>query len=140
MSFRRVSGELLCSKTSFFVFVFRTNLVNRERLSADYEAGWQATPEDARADYGHAYFEGFKRTMETALETARDATEQVVDTLERSVAQEVVEPYYVVLKHIERVRIWFFATLAPTALIDLLMCKALTNGNGTPARLLLKAE
>lgn len=78
--------------------------------------------------------------METALGTARPQIDQVVDTMERAVTQEVVEPYYTVMKHVERIRIWFFSTIAPTPLVDFLMCKALTNGNGTPAKLMRKSE
>lgn len=127
-----------CSTHTNCLFDFRTNLVNRERLTSGYEAGWNATEEETKADYGREYFDGFARTMETALDTARDQVDQVVDTLERAVTQEIVEPYYQVMKHVERIRVWFFATLAPTPLIDFLMCKALTNGNGTPARLLTR--
>ena len=113
----------------------RTNLVNRERLIAGYEQGWLATPEDTKQDYGRQYFDGFTATMEIALDTARDQVDHVVDTLERAVTQELVEPYYTVMKHLERIRVWFFNNLAPTPLIDLLMCKALTTPNGIPARL-----
>ncbi|KAI2796253.1 hypothetical protein BLOT_015959 [Blomia tropicalis] len=115
--------------------LYKTNLVNRERLTNDYDQGWQTSSNETKQDYGNDYFDGFVRTMETALDTARDQIDQVVDTLERAVTQEIVESHYQVMKHVERIRVWFFSTLAPTPLVDYLMCKALTNGNGKPSML-----
>lgn len=66
--------------------------------------------------------------MTMALETARDDIQEVVNTMTNSVTLADVDNYYVVARKSERIRLWFWETIAPIALIDYLMKKTLTNG------------
>ena len=113
----------------------RTNLVNRERIAKVYENAWELTPKETQDDYGREYFDTWRETMETALVTARESVDQVVDTLENAVVRQSIESNYQVMKHIEKLRVWAWETIVPTPVTDFLMRSLLTDPNGTPARL-----
>ncbi|XP_046909758.2 retinol dehydrogenase 7 [Dermatophagoides farinae] len=115
--------------------LYRTNLVNQQRLIAEFEQQWNQIEESIRKDYGRSYHEGFVRTMTQAMDSARSEIEQVVRTMERAVTTTQVEYSYTVARYSERIRIWFWQTIAPICVIDFFMRKFLTDCNGQPKML-----
>lgn len=119
-------------KSKKFYPITRTNLVNQQRLIAEFEQQWNQSEESIRKDYGRSYHDGFVRTMTLAMDSARTEIEQVVGTIERAVTTTQVEYSYTVARYSERIRIWFWQTIAPTIVVDFLMRKFLTDCNGQP--------
>ncbi|UXI17712.1 protein disabled [Sarcoptes scabiei] len=115
--------------------LYRTNLVNLQRLQKEFDLFWNETDESIQNDYGRSYYEGFQRTMIYSLETARKDIERVINAIKEAIILSKVQPYYRIANKHELIRLWFWEMIAPIWLIDLLMRKLLTDCNGTPAML-----
>ncbi|CAG2104407.1 unnamed protein product [Medioppia subpectinata] len=98
--------------------LFRTNLVNGNNHNSALVKAWDQTPEDIREAYGETYFRGYQALLNKALDTARPAVDNVVDTMFNAVTNKSVSTNYRVLGPLERLRVWMFEFLWPTRALD----------------------